>query len=294
MNRITKLQLWAMLLIPDAFLLLCFQGKLNVMTLIGIAAGIAVQAVILLPISVLCGKKEHLPKLAMLVVLIYIIFSGGLLMSRSHTASHILYIPFENTNEFIILTLIALVCLYMSSTGIKALARASVIAAAVGALYLIILSVSAVIKSDYANIARAWETSGFASAFIQSFLLTGGLGTAFVLFGITKGKAVNSLSGYFIARLLISAIIILSSILTAGGISAITDFPVITAAQLAQPFSSQRIDSLLLIVFSVFAVFSIAVQSVTAAYLIRQIFPKFRRFRSIAAIAAIAAVSFMV
>jgi len=294
MNRITKPQLWAMILIPDSFLLICFQGKLNIMTLIGIASGIAVQAAVLLPLAVLCEKKEHFPKWIMLIVLIYIIFSGGLLMSRSHTASHVLYIPFENTNEFIILSLIALVCLYMSSTGIKALARASVIAASVGAIYLIILSVSAVTRSDYANIERAWNTSGFMSAFVQSFLLTGGLGTAIALFGITKGKAVNSLSGYFIARLIISAVIVLSSILTAGGISEITDFPVITAAQLAQPFSSQRIDSLLLIIFSVFAVFSIAVQSAAAAYLIRRIFPKFKRFRSIAAIAAITAVSFMV
>lgn len=294
MNRITKPQLWAMLLIPDSFLLICFQGKLNIMTLIGIAAGIAAQAAVLLPLAVLCEKKEHFPKWIMLIVLIYIIFSGGLLMNRSHTASHVLYIPFENTNEFIILALIALVCLYMSSTGIKALARASVIAAFVGVLYLVILSASAVLKSDYTNIERAWETSGFMSAFVQSFFLTGGLGTAIALFGITRGKAVSSLSGYFIARVIISAVIIFSSILTAGGISAITDFPVITAAQISQPFSSQRIDSLLLIIFSVFAVFSIAVQSAAAAYLIRQIFPKFRRFRSIAAIAAIAAVSFMI
>lgn len=283
-----------MLLIPDTFLLLCFQGRLTLMTLTGIAAGIAAQAAVFLPLAALCEKREHLPKRAMLIVLAYVIFSGGLLMNRSHTASHILYIPFENTNEFIILPLIIIVCLYMSSTGIKALARASVIAATFGALYLFILSVSAAVHSDYINLKRAWEASGFMSAFMQSFLLTGGLGAAFALFGITKGKAVKLLSEYFTARLILSGVIITSAILVSGGISSITDFPVITAAQLSQPFSSQRIDSLLLIVFSVFAVFSIAFQSVTAAYLIRQIFPKFRRFRSIAAILLITAVSFIV
>ena len=64
----------------------------------------------------------------------------------------------------------------------------------------------------------------------------------------------------------------------------VTDFPVITAAQLTQPFEAQRIDSLFLVVFSVFAVFSAALQVMTGAFLLERIFPSFRHWKSTAVI----------
>ena len=59
----------------------------------------------------------------------------------------------------------------------------------------------------------------------------------------------------------------------------ITDFPIVWAAQLTQPFSVQRIDSLFLIVFTVFAVYSISVQASAAEYLVGEVFPFIRRYR---------------
>lgn len=114
------------------------------------------------------------------------------------------------------------------------------------------------------------------------------------LIGITKGEPIRDLTEYLLIRVIMSAVVITAAILVEGGISAITDFPVITAAQLSQPFQSQRIDSLLLMIFAVFAVFSIAVQSAAAAYLIRKIVPEFKKYRSIAAIALISAVSLII
>ena len=301
MNRITKHQFHAMLLIPDAFLLLCIQGSLSLMTVIGIAAGAVVQAAVVIPFVLMFRDREELPKWAMSVVGAYVIFCGGLLMNRLRISLQALYIPYETGGEisggvvtWLILGLVALVCIYMSSAGIKALSRASVIAIAVGALYLVILAVSAAAKSDLTNIARTWETDGFRGAFADSFLLTGGLGGAMALIGITKGEPIRDLSEYLLIRVIMSTVVITAAILVEGGISAITDFPVITAAQLSQPFQSQRIDSLLLMIFAVFAVFSIAVQSAAAAYLIRKIVPEFKKYRSIAAIALISAVSLII
>ena len=291
MNRITKHQFHAMLLIPDAFLLLCIQGSLSLMTVIGIAAGAVVQAAVVIPFMLMFRDREEPPKWAMSVVGAYVIFCGGLLMNRLRISLQALYIPYETGGEisggvvtWLILGLVALVCIYMSSAGIKALSRASVIAIAVGALYLVILSVSAAAKSDFTNIARTWETDGFWGAFADSFLLTGGLGGAMALIGITKGEPIRDLTEYLLIRVIMSTVVITAAILVEGGISAITDFPVITAAQL----------SLLLMIFAVFSVFSIAVQSAAAAYLIRKIVPEFKKYRSIAAIALISAVSLII
>ena len=194
-----------MLLIPDAFLLLCIQGSLSLMTVIGIAAGAVVQAAVVIPFMLMFRGREELPKWAMSVVGAYVIFCGGLLMNRLRISLQALYIPYETGGEisggvvtWLILGLVALVCIYMSSAGIKALSRASVIAIAVGALYLAILAVSAAAKSDLTNIARTWETDGFRGAFADSFLLTGGLGGAMALIGITKGEPIRDLSEYLL------------------------------------------------------------------------------------------------
>ena len=66
----------------------------------------------------------------------------------------------------------------------------------------------------------------------------------------------------------------------------ITDFPVVMAAQLSQPFSSQRIDSLFLLAFSVSGVFTAALQTNAAAGLLKKAFPEFRKLRNLAIIAA--------
>lgn len=92
---------------------------------------------------------------------------------------------------------------------------------------------------------------------------------------------------YFTAKSLISAVLILTVLSVTGRIMDITDFPVVTAAQLSQPFDAQRIDALFLVVFAVFAVFSVALQVMTGAYLIKQIFPQFVRWRSSAVIVMI-------
>ena len=62
MNRITKHQFHAMLLIPDAFLLLCIQGSLSLMTVIGIAAGAVVQAAVVIPFMLMFRDREEPPK----------------------------------------------------------------------------------------------------------------------------------------------------------------------------------------------------------------------------------------
>ena len=199
-------------------------------------------------------------------------------------ASKIIYIPYENSGgiwgKLLISELIALVCLYISSTGMKSLARSSLIAAAVGAVCLLVAAISAAADMNWKNLTRADSGRSFLDELLTGFVLSGGLGSFAVLLKMTKGHRLKNSIGYFIGKIVLTAVVTVTAVLVAGGIMKVVDFPVITAAQLSQPFASQRIDSLFLIVFAIFAVFSIAVQMTSAAYIIGELFPSFTKYRS--------------
>ena len=295
MDKITKNQLSAMLLITDAFTLFCFRGHICLITALGFLCGTVFQFIMSLPIIKLCKDGNSVGnsgKFVQSVYLIYLLLWGGMLFSMLWNASDVIYIPYENSNgiwgKLLVAGLIALVCLYSSSTGIKAVSRSAVIASAIGTICLLIVAVSAVFGSDWKNLLRTENSDGFFKEISRGFVLSGGLGSFAVLLSFTKGNALKNSLYYFTGKIILtavspvlgSAVVTVSSILVAGGIMKITEFPVVTAAQLSQPFPVQRIDSLFLIIFAVFAVFSIAVQSLTAAGLLMKIFPKFRHLRT--------------
>lgn len=270
-----------MLLITDAFALFCFTGSISLMTAAGLTAGIALQMLLAIPLIRLGGISQ---KPACFFYLVYLIMWGGLLFGMQWKASRQIYIPYENSGgiwgKLLISGIIALVCLYISSAGIKAMGRASLIAAFIGAICLLIAAVSGLIHLDAENLTRAKSGRSLFGELTTGFALSGGIGSFAILLGVTKGSSLKNAAAYFIGKGILTAVITLTAVLVAGGIMEITDFPVVTAAQVSQPFSSQRIDSLFLIVFAIFAVFSIAVQTVTSAYILGELFPKFVKFRS--------------
>ncbi len=281
MNEITRNQLAAMLLITDAFALFCFTGSISLITAVGLTAGVFLQMLMAVPLIRLGGISE---KPAYIFYLIYLIMWGGLLFGMQWKTSRHIYIPYENSGgiwgKLLISGLIAVVCLYISSAGIKAMGRASLIAAFIGAVCLLTAAVSGLIHLDPENLVRARSGRSLLEELTTGFALSGGTGSFAILLGITKGSSSKNAAVYFIGKAALTATVTLTSVIVAGGIMEITDFPVVTAAQVSQPFPSQRIDSLFLIVFAIFAVFSIAVQAALSAYILGELMPKFVRFRS--------------
>lgn len=294
MNEITRGQLAAMLLITDAFALFCFTGSISLMTVAGLLAGILLQFLLAAPLVQLGGIRE---KPALIFYLVYLIMWGGLLLGMQWQTSKHIYIPYENSagiwGKLLISGVIALVCLYISSAGIKALGRASVIAAFVGAICILVAAVSGIVHLDIENFARAESGRTMYGELMTGFAISGGTGSLAILLGITKGSSGKSVSYYFIGKAVLTAVVTLTAVVVAGGIMEITDFPVVTAAQVSQPFPSQRIDSLFLIVFAIFAVFSIAVQTAASAYIFGELFPKFVRFRSSVSLLLIIGAAFL-
>lgn len=283
-NKITSFQLCSLMLINDIFVLFCLGGGISAATAAGFGLGSIIQLIFAVPLICMYKKRgtlEDSGKIGEIILLAGTILWGGMLFSMLMKAGELVFIPFESFGKWgsIITTiLIAVVCLYIASSGIKAMARSAVIAAALGAVCLGIVVVSAVIHSDMGNIKVA-ESTGFFRELSKGFALSGGLAGFTVMLGFVKDNITRTAVGYFIAKGVISAVVLITGVLVCGGIMEIVDFPIVSAAQLTQPFSVQRIDSLFLIVFTVFAVYSVAVQASAAEYLIGEIFPFIKRYR---------------
>lgn len=285
MNKISKLQFGSLMLINDVFVLFCLTGGVSVMTAAGFGIGSLLQLVIVMPLVSIYRQGKTLKdcgKLAEIIALLGTSVWGGLLFSMLWNAGELVFVPFEGmgkTGRLLITGIIAVVCVYLSSSGIKALARSAVIAAALGLVCLAIVVVCAVINSDISNLEAAEDISGLYREAVKGFALSGGSFGLAVMLGFVKDNIRTAAVDYFVCKAVISSIVITTGVLVCGGIMEITDFPIVSAAQLSQPFPVQRIDSLFLIIFTVFAVYSIAVQASAAEYLIGEIIPPLKRYR---------------
>ena len=294
MNSISKHQLAAMALITDLFGLFCTGGGISLATLRGTLAAAALQFLAALAFAAGGGSLSRGKKVLFLV---YILFCGGTVFSSLWRTGGAIYIPYEEQNgiwgKLLTAGLIALVCLYSSWAGIKALSRAAVIAAAAGILFIAADLAGAVFNGDLGNILRPGK-NGFLYELTRGFALSGGLGSFLVLSGGVKGDRSRAAVIYFAMKAGTYIMVLLTALTVAGGIMSVADFPVITAAQLSQPFEAQRIDSLFLVVFSAFAVFAAAVQVMTAALLLKELFPRFGRFRSSTVIVLVLGVALLI
>ena len=294
MNSLTKNQLCALLLITDMFGLCCMRGSISTATLWGVLGGTAIQFLIALAFAV---QGRGLSRAAEVFFLLYAVFCGGTVFSELWQSSAVIYIPYESSRgvwgRLMTAGLVAAVCLYISSTGMKSAGRAAVIAAAVGISCLAIDLASAAVNADWQNLWRPERRSTFAEL-IRGFAVSGGLGSFAVFLGEVRGDRVRTTVRYFAAKAVISAAVLLTALAVAGGIMPVTDFPVITAAQLSQPFEAQRIDSLFLVVFSVLAIFSVTLQVMTGAYLLGELIPRFQRWRSLTVIALVIGAAFII
>lgn len=292
-NKITTFQMCSLMLINDVFVLFCLGGGISAATAAGFGIGSLIQLIIAIPLIIMYKKRGTLNecgKIAEIILLAGVILWGGMLFSMLMEAGELVFIPFESFGKWgsIITTiLIAVVCLYIASSGIKAMARSAVIAAALGALCLGVVVVSSVFRSDMGNI-KAVDSTGFFRQLLKGFALSGGIAGFTVMLGFVKDNITRTAIGYFASKAVISAAVLITGVLVCGGIMEIIDFPIVSAAQLTQPFSVQRIDSLFLIVFTVFAVYSIAVQASAAEYLVGEIFPFIKRYRCSAVLGSMA------
>lgn len=299
MNKINNSQFIALMLIGDVFMLFCLSGTVTAMTATGFGLGSLLQLIICLPVLNSLKKGVTLQgrgKFLQTSALVLAVLRGGLLFSLLWSTSETVYIPYEGSGvpgKLLVAGLIAAVCVYISSSGIKALARSALIAAALGGICLAIVTIFALSHTDREAL-EVTERQGILSQLLRGFGAGGGLSSLVLMLGCTESSEGRRRAGavYFFARSIISAAVILTAVLICGGIMEITEFPIATAAQLSQPFPVQRIDALFLIAFSVFAVYAVCVEAVTADNLLDLLVPKLKKYRCTVALAAMCGVGF--
>lgn len=284
MNNLTKNQLAALLLITDLFMLFCFCGSITIWSALGYAVGITAQLMLALPLVLFADRGGKTEKWAEFFYLIYLVLWGGFILNRLWNVCDEIFIPLETSGgikgRLIITGFISLVCLYISSTGMKAVSRSAVITAFIGVLFLLADFISAVVRCDFSGIDFSADKSGFADGFMLCFSMGGAMGTGAVLAPLVSESCKKGALRYFTAKLILSCTILTTAMLVTGRIMSVTDFPVITSVQLSQPITNQRIDSVFMIIFAVFAVFSVTTQVMTGAYLFGRLFSGFTKGRN--------------
>lgn len=285
MNKISFGQFASLLLASDAFALICYSNKVSLVTLAGFLIAISLQFIISLLLS-----KRNIPLNNKFLLWIYFfsaIVWGTLLFIRVWNISKAIYIPVPEIKflpeNLIISALIAIVCLYASSPGIKAVSRASVMTAGFGVFCFVTIILGSLKNIDTSNLLIP-DNSGISSQIISGFAIGGSFCMLPFLISQLNASRIKSTVFYFVCRSIFYTAVIILTLFVTGGIMQITEFPVMRAVELCQPFSSQRIDALFIIVLVILAVMGISVQTVTASQIIETIFPKFTRFRSTAII----------
>lgn len=293
---LTLLQLMAMIFVSDAFMLFALHGTVTLMTIFGFAIGIPIQWAMSQPLAALAEDGAGGSRTADALCLAFLVLWGGALFAMMWEISGEIFVPGENAGgvfgRLYITALIALVCLYASSVGLRALSRAVFIAAAVGAVCVAVVTVNTLIEPDRDNLISG-SVRSIPRELVRGFALSGGLCSFTLLLRQTKGNARINTLAFFIGRLIFIPLTLTGILLASGGLSELAEFPTLTAARLTQPFPVQRIDSLFLIVFAVLAVFAAAVQSVLASEIVKRLIPRFIHLRSAAVLALMTAAAFI-
>ena len=291
MNRLSGRQLAAAALVTDAFTLFCLRGGLSAVSAAGFLAGALVQLLALLPVIGCISAGGGLFSSGRIVsgaAVLLLIGWGGALFAMLWRTSGVVFIPWESHGPFgelLVGAALAGAALYVTSGGLRTLGRCAAVAAVIGGLCLLGLMLSAAASSEVENLAIDRTADSFPHELLRGLSLSGGPLVISSMAELTGESPKRSVGRYFAGKAILGTSVILTSVLVAGGVMELAGFPVVMAAQLSQPFSSQRIDSLFLIVFSVCGVFGAAALAAPAAELTGRIFPKLRRFRSVLVLA---------
>lgn len=285
MNKLSRGQFLSLLLINDAFLLICIQGDISLKTAAAFAAATLIQVLFAVPLIIMYRKGHKIlqtSRTLKLILLIYMILSGRTLFNTLWHTSSAVYIPYENrglAGKLIIAAAIAVICIYVAFLGESALARSTVITAAAGTFCIAGMLLISAVNSDIKTLLLPDTETSFFHEITRGLALSSGTGCFVFLLGETKGDPFRNSLSYFTARFVLYSAIITASLLSAGGIMHFAPLPVLTAAQLIQPFSSQRTDALFLIVFSCLAVFASALHILIGGNLLKCIIPFAEKYR---------------
>ena len=204
MNSLRSSQLSAMLFLSAAFTILCQTASWTMEGIFGTGIAVAVQFLLCVPIFLLYrqgfslsdGDVKH--RLLSTLLLGYLLVRGGVSFVRLQRASDALTLPVSG--KFFAAALIALVCIYTASLGIRALARSSTLILGLLLFALAVLLLGAVPQAEPQNLSLSTDDTIFRG-FLREMACADELPLLLLLFDQMAHRRVRSTLQFLAGKL---------------------------------------------------------------------------------------------
>lgn len=279
MNRLRPSQMTILLTLSTAFSVMCAAFPFTLEQLLGTAISIGIQMLLCIPVLLLARRNDSLAahctehKVLPLVFLLYFLISGGRSIVQLWNVSGSLSLPFSNAIPAA--ALIAVVCLYTSSLGIRTLARSSTLVFGVLVLTLLVM-----LSGGYRTIhlqqlsfspdATIWQ------GIIRHLSLADELPILVLLLSFLDKQPIKSTLRFFGLSLLIWSFVLFLGITILGNFMTHAPYPFFMIANVSQPFRTQRADALYLVLFVLLCILRLTLLTTLSAHLLGQAFPNLR------------------
>ncbi|MBQ8824209.1 MAG: hypothetical protein IJZ64_03155 [Ruminococcus sp.] len=285
MNRISSGQFTVILLISSAFSFMCTAVPFSAEQMIASIIAIAIQIILCIPILFVYKKGLDLEytcsnlRWITLLPIIYFLIRGSQSFVQIWNVSDSLSLPFSG--DFLATAMIALVCLYTASLGIKALARSTTMVFGILIFTLAVMLIGAYQNMHLQNLSFSPDNTIIKSVMYQ-LSYADELPILLILLAFTSGNRTKSTMCFFGGSLILWEFILFLGITVLGRLMKTSSYPFFMIANVSQPFSTQRSDALYLILFVLLCVMRITLFTVLSEHLLGIAFPKFKKYRSTA------------
>ena len=273
MNRISHSQLFAVLIGIRMFSIICSAHPSDAGQMAGAAISILLQLAAVLPMLALYRQKNFSLKKEMLfgkfgkfLYFLFFILWGSVSFSNLWGVTKSVYFPIDSSLAGAII--LAAVCIYTASMGIKSFNRYATIMLGLIIFSLFVMILGAYPKAELSNFAPNADFKEITESVIREFCSSGELVMMFVLLEFVPEPRSKSITAFFTGKFILTELIAVIEITVLGRIMELSDYPFFSAGAYSQPFSIQRADSLYMILFTMLCVMTVTLQIVLCSMLI--------------------------
>lgn len=278
MNKINSRQLFTLLIGVRMFSIICSVQPSDAQQMAGAALSVVLQILAVLPMTALYRQEDFSLKKEMLMGnfgrILYILFFivwGAVSFSNLWGVTKSVYFPIDSSITGSVI--LAAVCVYTTSLGIKSVSRYSAVMFGLIVFSLFIMFTGAYPKAQLANFAPIVNFSAVLKNALRDFSMSGELVMMFVLMEFIPSDRTESVMHFFTGKLILTEFVAAIEITVLGKIMNISDYPFFSAGAFSQPFSIQRADSLYMIIFTMLCVMTVTLQIILSAYMIKELLP---------------------
>lgn len=281
MSKIKSSQLFGILISIRMFSIICSADSSNAEQMTGAALSIFFQFLVAIPMMLLYNDESFSLKKHMLMgsfgkslYVIFFILWGAFSFSSLWEVTKSVYFPINSS--FAGSLILAAVCVYTASLGIRAVSRVSGFMMGLIVFSLFIMILGAYPKAELANFTPDAHFSGIIKSAIKDFCRSGELVMMFILLEFVPENKRKGINCFFAGKFILTEAVAIIEITVLGKIMNLSDFPFFSAGAFSQPLSIQRADSLYMILFTMLCVMTVTLQIVLSTVILDELLPKLK------------------